>query len=247
MRLLITNDDGIEGAGLIELARSLSVDHEVWVVAPDKNRSAISNAITMNDPLKICKKKERWYTCSGAPVDCVVSGLRCILPAPPDAVLSGINKGANLGTDVVYSGTCAGARQATISGFPGIALSIEKYQEKGRWNFKPLADFVAKNLPSLITLCGPDVFVNINAPSADSYLGWRMTRLSRRTYHNTINTFRAPDGSTYTFFKGGYVSTEGDSDCDFAAVSQGLISISRIHAQPRDADDMKEKGLKLSL
>lgn len=247
MRLLITNDDGIDGAGLIELARCLSEDHEVWVVAPDKNRSAISNAISMTDPLRICKKKERWYTCSGVPVDCVISGLRSILPGPPDAVLSGINKGANLGTDVIYSGTCAGARQAAISGFPGIALSIEKYQEKSRWNFRPMAEFVAKNLSSLITLCGPNVFVNINAPSSDSYSGWRMTRLSRRIYHNTINTFRAPDGSTYTFFKGGNVSTEGGADCDYVAVSQGLISIGRIHAQPTDADDMKEKGLKLSL
>lgn len=247
MRLLITNDDGIEAPGLVELARSLSVDHDVWVVAPDKNRSAISNAISMADPLKIVKKRERWYSCSGVPVDCVVNGLRTILPAPPDAILSGINKGANLGTDVIYSGTCGAARQAIISGFPGIALSIENFKGRGRWNFKPLADFVRKNLGSLVRLCDINTFVNINAPSADSYSGWRMTKLSRRFYNNAIETFTAPDGSYYTFFKGGTVSTEGDSNSDFITVNEGLISIGRIHAQPQDADDMKEKGLKLSL
>ena len=247
MRLLITNDDGIDAPGLAELARSLSAVHEVWVVAPDKNRSAISNAISMADPLKITKKKERWYACSGVPVDCVINGLRTILPSPPDAILSGINKGANLGTDVIYSGTCGAARQAIISGYPGIALSIENFNSRSKWNFKPLAEFVQKNLPELIALCSPDVFVNINAPSADSYAGWRITRLSKRTYNNFIDTFTAPDGSSYTFFQGGKVSTEGGDDCDFAAVSQGLISIGRIHAQPTDADDMKEKGLKLIL
>lgn len=247
MRLLITNDDGIDAPGLVELARSLATAHEVWVVAPDKNRSAISNAISMADPLKITKKKDRWYACSGVPVDCVVSGLRTILPGPPDAILSGINKGANLGTDVIYSGTCGAARQAIISGYPGIALSIENFQTRTKWNFKPLADFVRKNLHELIALCSPDVFVNINAPSADAYAGWRLTRLSTRRYNNSIDTFTAPDGSFYTFFQGGKVSTEGSSDSDFAAVNQGLISIGRIHAQPTDADDMKEKGLKLSL
>lgn len=247
MRLLITNDDGIDSPGLAELARSLSCEHEVWVVAPDRNRSAISNAISLADPLKIVKRKERWYTCSGVPADCVVSGLRAILPAPPDAVLSGINKGANLGTDVIYSGTCGAARQAIISGFPGIALSVENLQSRSRWNFRPLAEFARKNIHALASLCSPDVFVNINALSADSYCGWRVTRLSRRIYSSSMETFTAPDGSSYIFFKGRAVATEGAADSDFAAVSQGLISIGRIHAQPSDADDMKEKGLKLSL
>lgn len=247
MRLLITNDDGIDAPGLIELVRVLSNNHEVWVVAPDRNRSAISNAISMSDPLQIIKQKERWYTCSGVPVDCVISGIKTILPQPPDAVLSGINKGANLGTDVVYSGTCGAARQAIISGFPGIALSLENFHSRGGWNYKPLADFVQKNLEDLVSLCTPDVFVNINAASANSYSGWRVTRLSRRIYNNTIQTFTAPDGSSYTFFKGGNVVSQGGPDSDYGAVNEGLISIGRIHAQPTDADDMKEKGLKLSL
>ena len=247
MRLLITNDDGIDAPGIITLAQTLATEHEVWVVAPDKNRSAISSAISMDVSLQIIKKRDRWYSCSGVPVDCVISGLRTILPAPPDAILSGINKGANLGTDVVYSGTCAAARQAIISGYPGIALSIENFQTRNKWNFKPLAEFVRKNLRELVSLCSPEVFVNINALSADSYAGWRLTRLSKRRYNNSIDTFTAPDGSFYTFFQGGKVSTEGGSDSDFSAVNQGLISIGRIHAQPTDADDMKEKGLKLIL
>ncbi len=247
MRLLVTNDDGIDAPGLAELVRVLSCSHEVWVVAPDRNRSAISNAITMAAPLKISKRRERWYACSGVPVDCVISGIKTILPAPPDAILSGINQGANLGTDVVYSGTCGAARQAIISGYPGIALSVERLQGRGRWSFTALAEFVGGNLESLVDLCTEDVFVNINAPSADSYSGWRLTRLSKRIYNNTIQTFTAPDGSSYTFFKGGGILSEGSADSDYAAVHAGLISIGRIHAQPQDADDMKEKGLKLRL
>ncbi len=246
MRILITNDDGISGTGLIELAKNLSTHHEVWVIAPDKNRSAISHAITMTDPLGIVKIKEKWFSCSGVPVDCVVSGLKAILPITPDVVISGINKGANIGTDVLFSGTCSAARQAALYGIPGIALSLEG-NEKGRWNYKPLAEFVKKNIDALVSLCDRDIFLNVNAKSAESYKGWRITSLSRRSYGDTVEKYTAPDGRFYAFFKGGQIATDGEPDSDYIAVEDGLISISRVYAQPVIADDKKGMDLVLDL
>ncbi len=233
MRFLLTNDDGIDGEGMHLLADMLQKKHEVWIVAPDKNRSAVSHGITMTVPLRLSRRGERCFTCSGVPVDCVINGLKAVLPSAPDAVISGINRGANIGTDVLYSGTCAAARQAALYGIPGIAFSIES--EDGVWRYGALADFARKNIEKLVSLCEPDVFLNINALSADSYAGYQMTRLSRREYGDSVRLYHAPDGHSYSFFEGGQIATAGGSGFDFDAVRDGYISVSRVRAQPADA------------
>ncbi|MBR5866882.1 MAG: 5'/3'-nucleotidase SurE [Spirochaetaceae bacterium] len=244
MRILLTNDDGYDGAGLQVLTEYLSKDHEVWVMAPDVNRSAVSHCITMTSPLKICQKADKKYTCSGVPVDCVIHGI-AMMDEKPDVVISGINKGANLGTDILYSGTCAAARQAVINEVPGIALSIESYDDV--WQYNALAKFVNDNLEQLVSLSGSNVFVNINAKSLDSYKGWKLTGLSNRTYKDTVHLYNAPDGHSYSFFQGGNIISSGDSDCDFEAVENNYISISRVHAQPISADYKRGDDLKLLL
>jgi 5'-nucleotidase len=246
MKLLLTNDDGYNAEGINILAQHLLHDNDVCVFAPDRNRSAVSHCITMNEPLKIIQRSERVYSCSGVPVDCVVAGIRGnFLPFMPDAVISGINRGANVGTDIVYSGTAAAARQAVLYGVPGIALSVESQNDI--WKYDAMADFAAKNIHQLVSLscvAGNSIeksikqciFVNVNALSDDSYKGVCFAdELSFREYRDTVKMINAPDGCNYSFFCGGSIISHGGIGCDFAACSKGYIVVSRIYAEPQSA------------
>ena len=258
MRLLLTNDDGLDCEGLRILAEELAAEHEIIVVAPDKNRSAVSHGITMERPVEIVchdgafdNKRITAYTCSGLPADCVTVGITGVLKdQPPDAVVSGINKGANLGTDLVYSGTAAAARHAVLQyGVPGIAASLElvpKYAEtiNGEWNYLPLAQFIRRNISSLISLVSEDVFVNINAPSCRAFAGAKLTPLSQREYYDKLELYQASNGKSYSFFMGGKAITRNESECDSLLVEKGFIAISRVIAQPCSADNADFANIK---
>lgn len=235
MKILVTNDDGITAEGIRVLSSVLRERHEVWTIAPHVNRSGVSHGLTMDDPIRLQSVGERAFSCSGLPVDCFISGLHGIMPSPPDVVVSGINRGANLGTDLVYSGTAAAARQASIVGFPGIAVSL--VSDNGVFLWEPLARFVLDNLETLAQLCSKDVFVNVNAPSREKFPGARMTGISRREYHDTVTLRKESDGCTYSYFCGGNIETDGDGLTDWDAVESGYVSVSRVYAQPVSAPD----------
>ena len=230
MKILLTNDDGIHAEGLLALVKYLEKNHEVWVVAPDRNRSGVSHGITMAEPLKLCQLTENRFSCSGVPVDCTFTAINGILNEYPDVVISGINKGPNLGTDIIFSGTAAAARQASFYGIPGIAVSLASFEEP--LNYSALADFVSKNIEKLVTLCEKDIFLNINAASLDSYKGYKLTSLSKRSYQDKVSLYNAPDGKFYSFFLGGEVESLGDDDSDEKATAQGYVSITRVLSQP---------------
>jgi len=168
MRILITNDDGIHADGLdacLAIARTLSDD--VWVVAPEFDQSAVSHALSLNDPLRLRQVDERRFAVKGTPTDCVIMGARHILNGKgPDLVLSGVNRGRNAGEDVIYSGTVAGALEGTILGIPSIALS-QAYKSRSRqpphWrtaiHYGP--DIVRRVLAAGIPR---DTLVNVNFP-----------------------------------------------------------------------------------
>lgn len=123
-RVLITNDDGIDAPGLAVLETvAATLAREVWVVAPEHDQSGVSHSISLHSPLRVRRRGERRFGVSGTPADCVVFGLREVMPAPPDLVLSGINRGANLGVETVFSGTVGGAMAGLLLGVPSIALS----------------------------------------------------------------------------------------------------------------------------
>ncbi len=133
MRILISNDDGIHAPGLAALeniARALSDD--VWVVAPETDQSGFAHSLTLHDPLRARKIDERRFAVRGTPTDCVIMGVRHLLPGRPDLVLSGVNVGANLADDVTYSGTVAGAIEGTLQGVRSIAFSQAYRKENGR-------------------------------------------------------------------------------------------------------------------
>ena len=229
--MLLTNDDGIDAPGLLTLENALRKVADVYVVAPDGNRSAVSNHITMHRPLRLTECGEKRFAMEGYPIDCVIAAMHSnLFDVSFDAVVSGINKGANLGTDIVYSGTAAAARQGVLYGLPGIAVSVESYD--GSWTFAPLADFTARNLTALMAFSTKDSFVNVNAASRERYTGILTTTLSRRDYLDRVEVVTAPDGKLYGFFSGGNIQTAGPEGNDFEAVKSGKISISLVFAEP---------------
>ncbi len=251
MTLLITNDDGIDGAGLKVLAEILAEKHDVWIVAPDRNRSAISHGINLSDPVEIKKAGDRAYTCSGTPVDCVEVMVKNFLPFKADAVISGINREGNLGTDLVFSGTAGAARQGGLYGLPSLAVSLENRgaPEPG-WHYGNLARFVRDNLQQLISLCRDGTFVNINGLSlADdrAYRGACITYPAKRIYSkDTLERMETRTGKVYSFFSGGPVETDYaakptfaspagkliPSVCDVEAVEKGYVSVSVVKCEP---------------
>lgn len=233
MTVLLTNDDGVESPGLDALRQALSVDHDVWVVAPDGERSAMSHYITVRDPIRLRKVAEQKYACSGSPADCTIVGASGGLPVTPDIVLSGINIGPNLGTDIIYSGTVAAARQAAFLGIPGIAVSINTYTPP--FHLEPLAAFVVYHLDELRRLWNPRHFININAPNLDvANLPVRLTFPSWRLYHDHLERFDSPRGDIYFFLDGRPEESGIQEGSDWHAVSEGAISVTPIYVNAID-------------
>src|SRR5688572_15868194 len=162
MRILVTNDDGIHSPGLTTLAKALSRVGEVWVVAPDRERTAVAHAVTLHKPLRVQHLGTRIYAVNGTPVDCVNLAVLKLLPAPPDLLVSGINKGVNLGDDVLYSGTVSAAMEGTILSIPSMAVSQEG---KEQFHFVT-GGYYARRVARLILQRGlpEETLINLNVP-----------------------------------------------------------------------------------
>lgn len=235
-RILVTNDDGIDGEGLSALVESLSAVADVYVLAPDRNCSAVSSRITMGHRLVFRRHGDRTLSCSGMPADCVISALSSpLFGVRFDAVFSGINAGPNMGTDVVYSGTCAAARQAVLMGVPGVAVSLESesldYAQHG-FNFRPLAGFCARNVDELISLCSGEVFVSLNATSADNYSEAVFASGCVRDYNDRVVLEDGCGGELAGVCVSGGISVSGGSDSDYSIARSGRIAVSLIYAEP---------------
>lgn len=254
MNILITNDDGIEAAGIQVLAERLSKDYNVFVVAPEGNRSAVSQHLTMFGDTKLTKYKENQWACSGFPADCSFIGIASdLFKEKMDVVISGINAGANMGTDIVYSGTCAAARQAVLDGVPAIAVSVDPLDwskvAKDGIKYYALADFVAKNLDTLVSLSStesPRMFVNVNGASVDEYKGVKYTsKLCIREYGDSLQLIEKDDGLYAHYVMGGNPSKNYDKEADGIAVANHIISVSRIYADPMCAGPVDDLEFKL--
>jgi 5'-nucleotidase len=232
MRILVTNDDGLEAEGLQALAEVLSRKHDVLVIAPDRERSGVSHALTLGAAQKLRKIGEKAYTSSGTPADCVILAMLGAVDFAPEIVVSGINRGPNLGTDIVYSGTCAAAREAALGGIPGIAVSCASRDERLRYGAAAL--FVLNNLEALAAACSGRAFVNVNAPSADTdSQGAEWTHPCARVYGNELKSFAGPDGYDYCFIAGEDSGARADPASDYSVVSSGKVSVSQILVQPQ--------------
>ncbi|MDR1429324.1 MAG: 5'/3'-nucleotidase SurE [Spirochaetaceae bacterium] len=193
MNIVLTNDDGLSSPGILLLAAALGRrNDDVYILAPDSNRSGFSHSISMGKPLRIEARGNRAWACSGTPVDCATIACFGGLGIKPDVIVSGINAGANLGTDITYSGTCAAARQGSLYGVPSIAFSLVSPEEN--YNWEGAVDFCAARFDEFYSLWTADIFLNVNIPNtAGASSETRFTFPSLRHYHDRL--LRAgPDG-----------------------------------------------------
>lgn len=228
MRILVTNDDGIQSPGLTALADALSAIGEVWIVAPDRERTAVAHAVTLHKPLRLHRVARRTFSVNGTPVDCVNLALLKIMPKPPAIVVSGINKGVNLGDDVMYSGTVSAAMEGTILGVPSVAVSQEGQDE---FRFAVGATYAACVVRLVLDQGLPEeTLLNVNIPDRPkrSIKGARITCLSRRRFHNPIIEKLDPHGRKYYWIAGKRVSWSRSKDADHEAIEEGLVSITPI-------------------
>ena len=231
MRVLLTNDDGIESGGLKVLLEMLEGEHEVWVVAPDGERSGCAQAITISTSIMTRKTGERMFACSGTPVDCVNLAKNELMSAPPDLVISGINLGPNIGTDIGYSGTAAAARQGAYFEIPSIALSVFGYRPG--LCFGAALHFLREHMDALIEGWKKDFFYNINTPNTDNRVEEIVVcDIADVKYTSGTVSFDAPRGDRYHFYEGSLITDGVLPGTDLYAVMEGKISVSYVRSIP---------------
>ena len=236
MNILITNDDGIRAGGIIELAKEVSKIANVYVVAPDGQRSATSHSITMHNPIMLNEEfiadNIVAYSISGTPADCVKVGLEGILKnVEIDLILSGINNGPKLGTDVIYSGTVSAAMEGFIQNKPSIAVSYDKFNVD-KETYKQASRYVVEILNTIKEK--DNVFdnniLNINIPATE-IKGYKVTTLGERRYENDVEKRVTPRGDTYFWIGGNLKELEQKKDSDVEAVKNGYISITPLNIE----------------
>lgn len=225
---LLTNDDGYFSPGITALAEELGQMGQVYIVAPDREKSSISLALTLRRPLRAEKIDRNTYAVDGNPADCVYIALRHILPRQPDLLISGINRGANLGCqDVSYSGTVAAALQGTFMGIPSLAVShLGRRTKNGSlYDFKGAASLVRPIVETILQNGLPRrVYLNINIPPLP-VKGIKITRLGEKRYSPELVRKRDPRGKTYFWIGVGHPKAVGPKDSDVQVVDRGWVSV----------------------
>ena len=224
--ILVTNDDGIHAAGLSALAEALVPLGEVYVVAPDREQSAVGHALTLHRPLRVDRAGERRFSVNGTPSDCVNLGVLGLLPEPPVLVVSGINHGSNLGDDVTYSGTVSAAMEGTLLGVPSVAFSLAEGDAGGFESARRIAELVAARV--LVEGLPAKTLLNVNVPRGE-VRGIRMTRLGHRVYREKVVEEVDPRGRPYYWVGAGPPEWEQDDASDIAAVDAGCASVTPLH------------------
>lgn len=236
MNILITNDDGIYADGIIELSKEISKIANVYVVAPEGQRSATGHSITIHSPIMVQESymgdNIKAYSISGTPADCVKVGIEAIFKDINfDLVLSGINNGPNLGTDVIYSGTVSAAIEGFILNKPSIAVSYNKFKVK-REIYAEAAKYVVsliENLKDRLDLLN-DCILNVNIPDT-KVKGYKVTKLGERKYENVMEERMSPFGQRYFWIGGNIMELDQDKDSDITCVNNGYISITPINIE----------------
>jgi 5'-nucleotidase len=234
MRILVTNDDGINAMGIAVLeaiARQLSDD--VWVVAPAEEQSGAGHSLTLTQPIRVRRAGDRRFAVAGTPTDAVMMALGMLVEGPrPDLILSGVNRGPNLAEDVTYSGTVSAAMEGTLAGVRAIALSqaMASYTV-GRERFAAAEAMGADVIRRIIAAdWGDGVLVNVNFPPVDRPLGVRVTEQGFRDYgHIAIEARTDPRGFPYYWFGYGREKETPAHRSDLEAVKDGFVSVTPLH------------------
>ncbi len=246
--ILITNDDGIYSPGIRALWEALNSFGDIIAVAPSSQKSAISHAITIFQPLRVRQVKDVdgfcGYSVSGTPADCSKIAIKHILSKKPKVLISGINLGANVGNNIIYSGTVSAALEGTMLGIPSIAISLDSFKndrfELSKKLARDVVSFVLKNnLPK-------GTMLNVNVPNIDpeNFLGTRITKQGNQFFNDDFDQRIDPRGQTYYWMKGKIEDNDEDLVFDGKAISDGYASITPIGFNMTDESymhDLKEK------
>jgi 5'-nucleotidase len=237
MRILLTNDDGVNATGLKvleKIARLFSDD--IWIVAPTEEQSGAGHSLTLTLPVRLRKLGERRFCVTGTPTDSVMMAIAHVMTdEKPDLVLSGVNRGANLGEDVTYSGTVSAAMEGALAGIPSIALS-QSYAREGMGDSVPFAaaEAWAERVlrPLIETPMAPRTLVNVNFPALppDDVRGIRVCQQGLRDY-GRLQLVQRTDTRGYDYFwfgLGPMIQTPGHST-DLEAVADGYIAVTPLH------------------
>lgn len=232
MRILITNDDGINAKGIQVLAKSLQDNHEIILVAPDRQRSASSHSITLTIPLiikevKVNGLKCKCYSVSGTPADCTKVGIEKLVKGKIDLVLSGINDGFNLGTDVLYSGTVSAAIEASIMKIPSIAISCDGSDS----SFDIGVDYISRIINTVnIEQLKEDVVLNMNIPpvSKERVKGIKVCKIGERKYKNVFIEVESTNEHTSYSVKG-TPEDSNERDLDVACIKEDYVTLTPLH------------------
>jgi len=242
MRLLVSNDDGIDSPGLLTLAETLRAEHDVWVVAPRFEQSSKSHSLSLHDPLRIDEVGEQMYSVTGTPADCVYVAIHDLMPDRPDVVVSGINAGTNLGSDVHYSGTVAAAREGALQGLPAIAVSLVLARVGEGPHWQTAADVVVRVLGHLADQpMPPRTVLNVNVPPLPvaALKGIRACRLGHRHYTPSVDRRTDPRGKHYVWIGGPHLRFEGGDEVDGAAVEAGWATVTPLLCDITDIEELE--------
>jgi len=236
MRILLTNDDGIHAPGIIAVWRTLIEIGDVWMVAPERPRSAAGHAITLHKPLRITDVtvggEIKGFACSGTPSDCVTLAFDVLLEGRCDLVVSGINAGPNLGWDLTYSGTVAAAMEGAILNLPSMAISVTLEGGSESFDFGPAARFAAVCAQRLARAkLPPHTLLNINVPAVDGseIKGVEITHQGKREYIDRIDARTDPTGRAYYWLGGSIREVTPDPGSDVHAILANRISVTPVH------------------
>lgn len=247
MKILLSNDDSVFAQGIATLHGALSASHEVTVIAPDRNCSGASNALSLHLPLRIQQLENGFYSVNGTPSDCVHLGVNCFLKEDPELVVSGINHGANLGDDVIYSGTVAAATEGRYMGLPAIAVSLCSYE--GGY-FDTAAKVVTEVIEKLQSHPLPaNQILNINVPNLpyEELSGIKVTRQGRR--HRAEGMVKAKDAfgrDIYWYGPSGDAQDSGPGT-DFYAIEHGYCSVTPLSVDMTVMESIEEMESWLNL
>ncbi|HUP61172.1 MAG TPA: 5'/3'-nucleotidase SurE [Thermoanaerobaculia bacterium] len=245
-RILVTNDDGIYSEGLRKLADVCRTFGDVLIVAPDREQSAASHALTLNRPLRMLQIQEHEWIVDGTPTDCVnLAILKLMKEHRPDLIVSGINFGPNLGDDVTYSGTISAAFEGALLNIPSIAFSALVGED---FSFDRCAEFAGElTRVALEQHRDPSIILNVNFP-VTNFAGVKITKLGKRIYSEGVIERRDPRGRKYYWIGGEPPVWHPGEGTDFEAVQNGFVSITPLHLDLTHHDSIpKLKSLEETL
>ncbi len=240
MKILVTNDDGIDSAGIVALAESLKEIADVTVIAPHDEQSAVGHGITMKIPLRVVNYKMNGtffgYAVEGTPADCVKLGIRNILGESPDLVISGINHGSNTAINIIYSGTVSAAREAAIMDVPAIAISVASHDASDFRYAAKVAKMLALKVNEFSLPKG--TLLNVNVPNfpEEEISGMIVTKQSKAKWDDIYLKRTDPYGKDYYWLTGSLVDVENELETDQTAIKNKFVSVTPIHFDLTDYD-----------